>query len=338
MIIMKNVNIILILLQTCLQEKKGTFIVEELNWMKNKFLKFIFDKEKRTYFLIRHGFFKKMSDEEYLKKQFKNVFGYELDLKNPKTYSEKIQWLKLYDRRNEYIDLVDKYEVKKIIEKKIGKEYIIPTLGVWNNFDEIDFDRLPDQFVLKCTHDSGGVVICTDKKKFNIKKARKIINKSLNNDYYMQSREWPYKNVKRKIIAEKYMVDESGYELKDYKMFCFDGKFKYMFIATDRQLDTETCFDFYDREFNHLEIINGHPNSKKKILRPNNYEKMIELAEKISAGIPHVRVDFYNINGKIYFGEMTFYHWSGFKKYEPEKWDRIFGDYIKLPSEKKYEN
>ena len=306
--------------------------------MKNKFLKFIFDKEKRTYFLIRHGFFKKMSDEEYLKKQFKNVFGYELDLKNPKTYSEKIQWLKLYDRRNEYIDLVDKYEVKKIIEKKIGKEYIIPTLGVWNNFDEIDFDRLPDQFVLKCTHDSGGVVICTDKKKFNIKKARKIINKSLNNDYYMQSREWPYKNVKRKIIAEKYMVDESGYELKDYKMFCFDGKFKYMFIATDRQLDTETCFDFYDREFNHLEIINGHPNSKKKILRPNNYEKMIELAEKISAGIPHVRVDFYNINGKIYFGEMTFYHWSGFKKYEPEKWDRIFGDYIKLPSEKKYEN
>ena len=190
--------------------------------------------KKRTIILAQHGFFKNMSDEDFLKMQFKNVFGYPLDLENPKTYSEKLQWLKLYDRKPEYTMMVDKYEVKKYVASKIGEEHIIKTLGVWDHFDDIDFSKLPNQFVLKCTHDSGGLVICTDKSKLDMVAAKKKIEKSLKNDYYMQNREWPYKNVKRRIIAEEYMVDESGYELKDYKIFAFDGEAKAMFIASDR--------------------------------------------------------------------------------------------------------
>lgn len=295
-----------------------------------KLITFVKNKEKRTIYLSQHGFFKNMTDEEFLKMQFKNVFGYELDLKNPQTYSEKLQWLKLYDRNEKYTQLVDKYKVKEIVAKTIGEEYVIPTLGVWEKFDDINFDKLPNQFVLKCTHDSGGLVICTDKNKLNLKQARKKINKCLKNNYYYQNREWPYKNVEKRIIAEPYLVDESGYELKDYKFFCFDGKVEYLFIATNRNSSTDTYFDFYDKNFKHLELKNGHDNSPVHISKPKNFDKMIELAEKLSKNITHVRVDFYNINGKIYFGEMTFYHWSGFKKFEPNKWDKIFGDCIKL--------
>lgn len=299
-----------------------------------KIRNFFFDSEKRMIFLAQHGFYRKIDDETFLKKQFKNVFGYELNLNNPKTYSEKIQWLKLYNREEKYTDLVDKYKVKEIVADMIGEKYIIPTLGIWNNFDEINFDKLPNEFVLKCTHDSGGLVICTDKSKFDKTAAKKKIQKCLKNDYYYQNREWPYKNVERKIIAEKYMVDESGYELKDYKFFCFDGKVEYLFIASDRNSNKETCFDFYDRNFNHLDLKNGHPNSKNKIEKPKNFEKMIELSEIISKGLPHARIDFYNIDGEIYFGEITFYHWSGFKKFEPFEWDIKFGDKIKLPDRK----
>ena len=297
--------------------------------------KFLFDKEKRTIFLAQHGTYKNMSDEDFLKMQFKNVFGYDLNLDNPKTYSEKLQWLKLYDRNPLYTKLVDKYEVKKIVADIIGEQYIIPTLGVWDTFDEIDFDKFPDQFVLKCTHDSGGLVICNYKAGFDKNKARKKIEKCLKNDYYMQNREWPYKNVPRRIIAEKFMVDESGTELKDYKYFCFDGSVKAMFIASDRMnTNTETKFDFYDMDFNHLPFTNGHPNSDKTIAKPKSFDKMIELAEKLSVGMPQSRIDFYDINGQVYFGEITFFHWSGFKKFEPNEWDRTFGDWIKLPSKR----
>ena len=293
---------------------------------------FITDPEKRTIYLSQLGCYKWMSDEKFLKMQFKNVFGYELDLENPQTYSEKLQWLKLYDRKDEYTKLVDKYEVKKIVAGKIGNKYIIPTIGVWNNFRDIDFEQLPNEFVLKCTHDSGGNVICKNKQEFDFKKAKAKINRCLKNNYYYQNREWPYKNVRPRIIAEKYMVDDSGYELKDYKFFCFNGEAKVMFIATDRsRTDTETKFDFYDMNFNHLALINGHPNNKKLIDKPSTFEEMKKLAECLSVGYPQVRVDFYEINGQVYFGEMTFYHWSGFKKFEPREWDKIFGDWIELP-------
>ncbi|MBQ3219461.1 MAG: glycosyl transferase [Clostridia bacterium] len=274
----------------------------------------------------------KMPDKIYLEKVYKLRMGRKLDLDNPQTYNEKLQWLKLYDRKPEYTKMVDKYAVKDYVAKKIGAEHIIKTLGVWDKFDDIDFTTLPNQFVLKTTHDSGGVVICKDKNVLNMKEARKRIEWSLNRKYYYIWREWPYKDVKPRIIAEEYMVDESGYELKDYKFFCFNGKVKALFVAKDRtKVNEETKFDFFDENFNHLPFTNGHPNSEPPYFKPENFEKMKELAEKLSIGIPHVRVDFYNINGKIYFGELTFSHWSGLTPFNPEEWDYEFGSWIELP-------
>lgn len=272
-----------------------------------------------------------LSDKLFLKWKFRHSVGYPLNLKTPQSYNEKLQWLKLYDRNPQYTRMVDKYEAKKYVASIIGEEYIIPTLGVWDKFDDIDFDMLPQQFVLKTTHDSGGVIICRDKSKLDKATARKKLEESLHHDYYRTSKEWPYKNVKRRIIAEKYMEDESG-ELKDYKFFCFDGVPKALFIATDRfTAGEETKFDFFDMEFNHLPFINGHPNANIKINKPDGFGQMQELAAKLSTGIPHLRVDFYNINGRIYFGELTFYHWSGLVPFVPREWDYIFGQYIQLP-------
>lgn len=274
-------------------------------------------------------FSKILDDKSYLKILFYACMGKKLDLKNPKTFNEKLQWLKLYDRNPEYIKMVDKYEAKKYVAEKIGEEYIIPTIGIWDSVEEIDFDALPEQFVLKSTHDSGMVVICRDKSQFDIEEAKKTLKKSFTRDYYKSGREWVYKNVKRRIIAEKFMVDESGKGLNDYKFFCFDGEPKGLFVATDRPYDTR--FDFYDLEFNHLPIINGHPNADKVIEKPKGFHKMIELAKTLSADIPHVRVDFYDINGRVYFGELTFYHYSGFVPFEPQEWDLKFGNFITLP-------
>lgn len=270
-------------------------------------------------------------DKTYLKQFFLLSMGYKLNLDAPQTYNEKLQWLKLYDRNPDYTKMVDKYEVKKYVANIIGEEYIIPTIGIFNSVDEIDYDALPSRFVLKCTHDSGGIVICKDKSTFDIKEAKTILSNGLKRNYYYINREWPYKNVKPRIIVEKYMEDESG-ELRDYKIFCFDGEPKAMFIATDRfDKNEETKFDFFDMDFNHLPFTNGHPNATKKIERPKGFETMKKLAEKVSQGLPHVRVDFYDINGNIYFGEITFFHWSGMKPFNPKEWDYKFGSWLKLP-------
>lgn len=272
-------------------------------------------------------------DKLLLEAKYFLTFGKKLNLKAPSTYNEKLQWLKLYFRKPIMTIMVDKCEAKHYVSEIIGDEYIIKTLRVWNSFDEIDFDCLPSRFVLKTTHDSGGVVIVKDKQNFDRLQAKSIIEKSLRNDFYICSREWPYKNVKRRIIAETYMEDETG-ELRDYKFFCFDGKVKSLFIATDRQvIGEDTKFDFYDEEFNHLPFTNGHPNSKKRIPKPENFNEMKRLAEKLSAGFPHIRVDLYSINGKIYFGELTFYHWSGLVPFNPNVWDFKFGEWLKLPSQ-----
>ncbi len=285
---------------------------------------------------IRFGMYKDMPDDEYLKRLFRQQMGYELDLDNPQTLNEKLQWLKLYDRKPIYTTMVDKYEVKKYVADIIGEEYLIPTLGVWNHFDEIDFASLPDQFVLKCTHDSGGLVICRNKQKLNLAKARKKINKSLQRNYYYWGREWPYKNVKPRIIAEQYMEDNATHELRDYKFFTFNGVAKALFIASERQTaGEETKFDFFDMDFIHLPFTNGHPNAEVAPAKPETFAEMKELAEKLSKGIPHVRVDFYEVNGKAYFGELTFSHWSGFIPFDPPEWDKIFGAWIELPGENK---
>lgn len=289
-------------------------------------LKLIKNPYKLIY-LIKTPLNKVIPDKMYLKLIYRASMGKKLNLNNPVTYNEKLQWLKLYDRKPEYSMMVDKYAVREYIKEKLGKEYLIPLLGVWDKFEDIDFDKLPDQFVLKPNHTSGNVFICKDKKNIDFIKLKKDVNAWLKREYYWLHREWPYKNISPKIIAEKYMVDESGTQLKDYKFFCFNGKVKSLFIATDRPFDTR--FDFYDENFNHLPFTNGHENSEKIINKPEKFEKMILLAEKLSQNIPHVRVDFYNINGQIYFGEMTFYHWSGLMPFDPEEWDNIFGSYIK---------
>lgn len=284
--------------------------------------------------ILHSSYGKKMEDEKYIKKMFKLNMGYELDLDNPKTFNEKLQWLKLNYHNPDSVIMVDKYLSKKYVAERIGEEYVVPLYGVWNSFDEIDFDTLPEQFVLKTTHDCGGVVVCKDKSTFDKASAKAFLEKHLAHEYFYHCREWAYKQVKPRIIAEKFMKDskdqiEEG--LTDYKFFCFNGEPKAMFIATDRaKEDTETKFDFFDMEFNHLPFTNGHPNSDKIIKKPEQFELMIELSKKLSAGLPHVRVDFYESEGNIYFGEMTFFHWGGFVPFEPKEWDEKFGDYIQL--------
>jgi len=274
-----------------------------------------------------------INDELYIKVAFRLNVGYWPNLSNPQTYNEKIQWLKLHDKHAEYTQMVDKIEAKSYVSSIIGKEYIIPTIGIWNSVDEINWDSLPNRFVIKATNDSGGVVVCKDKSHLDINEAMKKLSKLGGRDYTIVSKEYPYKNVPHRFIAEEYLEDESGYELKDYKIFCFNGEARFLFVATGRQ-QNDTRFDFFDTDFNHLPVINGHPNADEQPIKPKNFEKMIEVARKLSQGIPHVRVDLYNVNGKIYFGEMTFFHWSGFAPFEPEVWDYKFGDYLKLPNAK----
>ena len=269
-------------------------------------------------------------DEIYLKIAYRLEMKKKLNLANPQTFNEKLQWLKLHDRKPEYTQMVDKYAVREYIAKTIGEEYLIPLLGVWNAFDEIDFDQLPDQFVLKCNHDSGSVVICKDKKTFDVDAARKNINAGLAHNYYYGGREWPYKNVKPKIIAEKYMVDESGTELKDYKLFCFNGEVKIVEIDFDRFIKHTRNLYTSKWEFLNFQLLYPNDSSKYKD-KPIALDDMIKMASYLSKNIPHLRVDFYQINNKIYFGELTFFHEAGFGLFSPNEWDKILGDWIKLP-------
>ena len=273
--------------------------------------------------------------EKYIRRIFYKRMSYPLNLDSPTTYSEKLQWLKLYWHHPLLPTLVDKYAVKEYVSNQIGEQYIIPTLGVWDNVSDIDWESLPNQFVLKCTHDSGGLVIFPDKAKLDKSAAISKLKKSLAQNYYYYGFEWPYKSVKPRIIAESYMHDSRLDDLPDYKFFCFDGEVKALFIATERNIkDVEVKFDFYDSDFNHLPFTQGHPNSSGIINKPESFEEMKELACKLSKGFPHVRVDFYEIDGQVYFGEMTFFHHGGWTKFNPKKWDDIFGSWINLPSER----
>lgn len=271
-------------------------------------------------------------DELFLKLKFRLVMGQKLDLDNPKTFNEKLQWLKLYNRKPEYTTMVDKYAVKGYVADIIGQEHIIPTLGVWNSVDEIDWDVLPNQFVLKTTHGGGGsgVIICKDKATFDKDKAKQQLQNSLNSDIYINFREWPYKDVPRCIIAEKYMLDESGYELKDYKFFCFNGRVECFKVDFDRF--TSHKANYYDRNATLLPFWETVcPADHSKIFdKPKHFNKMIEYAEILSKNIPFVRIDFYNINGKIYFGEITFFPAAGMGKFEPEEWDIILGKWLNI--------
>lgn len=280
----------------------------------NKIIEYIKRPKKVWEFLVFRNIIH-ISDKRYIEMKYEYKFGKKINLENPQTFNEKLQWLKLYDRNPEYTKMVDKYEVKKYISNMIGEEYIIPTLGIYNKFKEINFNGLPNQFVLKCTHDSGSTIICKDKKKLKQKEVRAKINKALKNNYYYNGREWPYKNVKPRIIVEKYMEDYTGF-LIDYKIYAFNGKCDYVMICVDREKENEkTKFIYYDKEWNIKKELSD--DGKKygdniNLKKPKNLDKMFEIASKLSKDIPFVRVDFYEIDGKLYFGELTFFPSGGF--------------------------
>lgn len=282
-----------------------------------------------------NGMFNWMSDERYLSNLYRAQLGEKLNLDNPIGFNEKTQWLKLHDRKTIYTTMVDKYEVKKYIANLIGEEFVIPTYGVWDSFDEIDFDKLPNQFVLKTTHDSGGMVICRDKKTFNFNKARKKLTKSLKRKYFYAFREWPYKDVKPRILAEKYMTDEkyndsNGFNsLNVYKILTFGGEPKIIQTIENDKTDHETI-DYFDCEWNLLDLRQNYPNSPVPLDRPKNLDKMLELSRLLSQGTRFVRVDLYEINNKVYFSEFTFFSDAGFEKFNPEKWDKTLGDWIRI--------
>ena len=275
-----------------------------------------------------------LSDKLFLSCMVRLQCGYWPNWKNPKSFNEKLQWLKLYDRRPEYTTMVDKYAVKDYVAKIIGDKYIIPTLGVWDKPEDIEWDSLPDQFVLKTTHGGGntGVVICKDKATFDRQKAIVKLNESLKQDIYKVLREWPYKNVPRRILAELF-VESEGADLPDYKFFCFDGEVKALFVGTERG-SGDVKFDYFDADFNHLDLVQFHPMSEKQLRKPVCFEEMKQVAAKLSKGIPQVRVDLYDVNGRVYFGELTFFHHGGVTPFHPREWDYTFGSWIKLPNRK----
>lgn len=298
----------------------------------HKIIQFIADKDYRFDVLSNLGFYNKWSDKKFLQRKYTAIMKRPLNLDNPQTFNEKLQWLKIYDRRPEYTVMVDKYKVRDYVANKIGDQYLIPLLGVWDDPDEIDFSTLPNQFVLKCNHDSGGLVICKDKSKLDIKRVKDKLRKSLHHDYYKQNREWPYKDVPRRIICEKYMTDESGQELKDYKFFCFGGQVKCFKVDFDRFIEHHA--NYYDPEGHILNFGEASypPNPKKQLnLDMVTIHNMEDLARELSASHPFLRTDFYDINGKIYFGELTFYPASGFGKFTDENADALLGKWLKLP-------
>lgn len=281
------------------------------------------------------SYFDWVPDKIYLKMFFRARLGYRLNLNHPQTFNEKIQWIKLYDRNPLYSKLSDKYEVRDYVSKTIGDEYLVPCIGVWDSVDDIDFGMLPQKFVLKCTHDSQSVVVCRDKANFNIDDAKAFLKYRSSRNYYYGGREYQYKHIVPRIIAEKYLEDSDG-QLKDYKFFCFNGKARILFVASDR-ISGNTKFDFFDMDFNKLQLKQHYPNSEQLIRCPSNFDKMRELAEVLTKSFSHCRADFYEVNGKIYFGELTFTHFCGFEPFEPKEWDYRLGSWMKIPYKQRYE-
>jgi len=277
------------------------------------------------------------NDEKYLKLLFRLKLGQTLNLEHPRRFNEKMQWLKLYNHQPEYTDMVDKYKAKQIVEKLIGTQYVIPTIGVWSSSQNISWESLPQQFVLKTTHGGGGVgvVICKDKATFSVKNAILQLNRSMRISGSNGLKEWPYQNVQRRIIAEQYMEDADNHQLVDYKFHCFNGVPKVVLVCRDRYGESGAFKDFYDMEWNHLPIsreLNG--NAKESFEKPEEFSQMIQIAEKLSKGIPFVRIDLYLANHKIYFGEYTFFPASGLSPFYPDEWDFIMGDWLDLPNVK----
>lgn len=284
-------------------------------------------------FLTRY--FLWLPDALYLKIRFWLEMGFTLNLDNPKTFQEKIQWLKLYNRKPFYTKMVDKNAAKDYVASIIGQKYIIPTIGIWESPQDIDFKTLPTKFVLKTTHGGGGgdVIICRDKDQFNKEQAIEKLKRCMKGDIYRTYREWPYKNVPRRIIAEKYIETTNGEDLSDYKFFCFNGIPKFLKVDTDRYSSHHA--NYYDLDWNLLPFDEmPYPHTDKQIVPPQNLDEMIAIASQLSKGIPFLRVDLYNISGQILFGELTFYPASGMGSFSPKEWNITIGGMLQIADNK----
>ncbi len=293
--------------------------------------KWIFNPTYRWLLNARYGKYNLMSDQEYLSKMFRLMLNYDINWENPKTFNEKMQWLKLNYQKPEFTTMVDKYGVREYVTSLIGKEHVVPLLGAWDNPNDIDIDTLPDQFVMKTTHGSGDIYICRDKSLFDIDKAKKAMVKSMKENYYYQSREWPYKNVKPRVIAEQYMQHGGERNLRVYKVFNFNGEPKIVQVIQNDKTRDE-AIDYFDTDWNRLELRQNYPNSKVIPSKPETLEKIIELSRMCSKGFPFLRTDWYEVNGKVYFSEFTFYSDAGMAKFYPESWDLELGNLIDLPN------
>ena len=295
----------------------------------------IFDKLKESIadpkhgleVLLRNTICHLYSDESWIQLVAKIRFGRKFDLVNPITFNEKLNWLKLHDHNPQYNVMADKYEVKKYVANLIGMDYVVPCYGVWDRFENINFDDLPNSFVLKCTHDSSGATICKDKANFDMDSTRKKMNRYLKRNNYWHLREWVYKDISPRIIAEQFLDDGSGHELRDYKFWCFNGEPQIMYCTNKASNIYE---NFYDMEFQPIYVNHGFRRQLPEFPKPKEFDLMKQLARNLSAGIPFVRVDFFDVCGKIYFGEFTFYDWGGGRPFEGD-WDQIIGEMIKLP-------
>ena len=311
--------------------KIKTFIKNPAAAVKNKIDE---RRQKEVAYCTNPESYAKISDKRAVRAKYYTIFGTYPNLRNPKTFNEKLQWLKLYDRRPEYVEMVDKYDVKRYIAEKVGEEFVVPTLGVWDRAEDIDFDSLPDRFVLKGTHDSASVIICTDKSKFDREAALRELSSCLKKSQFLVGREWPYKNVKPRIIAEPYLVDESGKELKDYKVCCFNGKADYLDLHFGRFSQHKK--NHYDFGWNPMYFSAGSPTDYSiDFARPQRLDDMKRVSETLSCGIPFLRVDFYSIYDRIYVGELTFFPGSGFNKFDPPEMDLKFGEKLILPKKKR---
>ena len=305
----------------------------------NTLKRILTDRDYRIVRLAKAGFYNHLDDKTYLKKVYRAKMGRPLNLEDPKLFSEKLQWLKLYDRNPMYTRLVDKYQVREYIAEKLGEEYLIPLLGTWDDPDEIDFDALPDQFVLKCNHNSGtGMCICRDKSKLNYDQVRKDLRKGLRENHYLKHREWPYKDVPRRIIAEAYMSETSETDrgLDDFRVYCFNGepKLVYMYqsgtLSSGNRPNTVSC-DIFDVTWQHLPVRQKTANAFVEPLPPTGLREMLEISRQLSEGYPFLRVDFYEINGRVYIGELTMYPGGGFSPFYPSEWDHKLGTWMTLP-------
>lgn len=277
------------------------------------------------------GWLKWLPDKQLLKLIYWVRIGKRLNLNTPTTFNEKLNWMKLNDRNPVYTDLVDKYEVRNHVKRLLGEEYLIKLIGVYDNFDEIDFEKLPKRFVIKCTHDSGGIVICEDKANFNISEARRKINRGLKKNFFFHGREWPYKNVNPRVICEEFVETKDGYLPRDYKIFCFNGEPKFFYIVSDRGRSAK--MDCFDIQWNKYKLMQHYPNSDYDIEKPKNWDDMIRCAKILSEGLPHVRVDFYiDAKDRVLFGELTLLHFSGCEKFIPDSFDEYFGKMLELPT------